>query len=69
VHNYPQVLNALAATELAINGQTARTAGLLDVDHRDPFDRLLAAQAMADDLLLVSSDPAFRLFPDLELLI
>lgn len=68
VHNYPQVLNALAASELPINGQTARSAGLLDGDHRDPFDRLLAAQAMASDLVLVSSDPAFRLFPGLELL-
>jgi len=41
---------------------------MLDGDHRDPFDRLLAAQAMASDLVLVSSDPAFRLFPGLELL-
>ncbi len=68
VHNDSHVLNALAASVLAINSQTARTAGLLDVNHRDPFDRLLAAQAMADDLMLISSDQAFRLFPGLELL-
>jgi PIN domain nuclease of toxin-antitoxin system len=38
------------------------------VEHRDPFDRLLAAQAMADNLLLASSDPVFNTFPDLALL-
>jgi len=63
VKNYPQVLNGLAATELPISGAVARQAGLLEVEHRDPFDRLLAAQAMAEDLLLASSDLAFRLFP------
>jgi PIN domain nuclease of toxin-antitoxin system len=30
--------------------------------HRDPFDRLLAVQAMADDLVLASTDPAFAQF-------
>jgi PIN domain nuclease of toxin-antitoxin system len=28
--------------------------------HRDPFDRLLAAQAVIEDLTLVSADPIFR---------
>ena len=46
----------------------ARKAGLLQVEHRDPFDRLLAAQAMAENLLLASSDPVFTTFPDLALL-
>ena len=27
--------------------------------HRDPFDRMLAAQALADDLTLVTADPIF----------
>lgn len=31
----------------------------LPFHHRDPFDRLLAAQAAADDLSLVSRDPVF----------
>jgi PIN domain nuclease of toxin-antitoxin system len=65
VHNYPQVLNGLAATELPISGAVARQAGLLEVEHCDPFDRLLAAQAMADELLLASCDPAFNAFPGL----
>lgn len=32
----------------------------LPFHHRDPFDRLLAAQALRDDLAIVSSDPVFR---------
>lgn len=31
----------------------------LPFHHRDPFDRLLAAQAAADDLSLLSRDPVF----------
>ena len=35
-------------------------AGLLAGDHRDPFDRLLAAQASLEGLELVSVDRAFE---------
>ena len=31
--------------------------------HRDPFDRLLAAQAELEGLTLVSLDPALQAFP------
>jgi PIN domain nuclease of toxin-antitoxin system len=68
VRNYRQVLDRLAANDLPISGDVARQAGLLQVEHRDPFDRLLAAQAMAENLLLASSDPVFTTFPDLALL-
>ena len=33
-----------------------RLAGLMPSPHRDPFDRLLAAQAVIEGLMLVSSD-------------
>lgn len=36
----------------------ARVADL-PFHHRDPFDRLLAAQAMVENVALVSADPAF----------
>jgi len=32
------------------------------VDHRDPFDRMLAAQGEIEGLPLVTRDPAFALF-------
>lgn len=34
-------------------------AGLLDWDHRDPFDRLILATAQAMRVALVSADPVF----------
>jgi PIN domain nuclease of toxin-antitoxin system len=34
-------------------------AGALPGPHRDPFDRMLIAQAMLEDLVLVSNEPAF----------
>ncbi|MGH7201887.1 MAG: hypothetical protein ACREJB_14870 [Planctomycetaceae bacterium] len=31
--------------------------------HRDPFDRLIAAQAMVEQIPLLSADPAFDAYP------
>jgi PIN domain nuclease of toxin-antitoxin system len=62
VENYAMALHRLAAVDLPISGAVARQAGLWDVPHRDPFDRLLAAQAISDELVLASTDPAFALF-------
>ncbi len=38
----------------------AQLAGSLPGDHGDPFDRLLAAQAQLEDLLLLSNDPSLE---------
>jgi PIN domain nuclease of toxin-antitoxin system len=38
---------------------TSRVAALT-FHHRDPFDRLLAAQALHEGLTLISADPVFR---------
>jgi len=37
--------------------------GALPVPHKDPFDRLIAAQAAQEGLTLVTSDPIFRQYP------
>lgn len=34
-------------------------AGALPMHHKDPFDRMLVAQAQAENLAIVSSDPMF----------
>lgn len=44
---------------VAINWDHAATAGALPLHHRDPFDRMLIAQAQCDNLKLVSPDEAF----------
>lgn len=42
---------------LPISARHASRAGLLPGDHRDPFDRLLAAQAEIEGLCLLTNDP------------
>ncbi len=42
---------------LAIEPQHAWAAGELPDHHRDPFDRLLVAQALAEEAVLISNDP------------
>jgi PIN domain nuclease of toxin-antitoxin system len=45
---------------LPITARHADRVGTLPLHHRDPFDRLLIAQADLDDLALVSADGDFR---------
>lgn len=52
-------LEQLRARSLPIDIDHALRAGGLGWTHRDPFDRILAAQAMMADLLLVTADRAF----------
>ena len=46
-------------TKLPITVEEAARAGALPGPHRDPFDRMLIAQALARDLVLISIDPLF----------
>jgi PIN domain nuclease of toxin-antitoxin system len=45
---------------LSIDWPHAAAVEKLPFLHRDPFDRLLAAQALTERLSLVSADPVFR---------
>jgi PIN domain nuclease of toxin-antitoxin system len=47
---------------LPITVAHAHLGGSMAAKHRDPFDRLLAAQARVEQVPLVSADPAFREF-------
>ena len=49
-------------TELLITGAHAVRAGTLDGVHRDPFDRLIAAQALDEGLTVVTRDKAIADF-------
>ena len=53
---------------LPIDVRAACVAGDLKWDHRDPFDRVLAAQAMNEGFTLISRDPAFTTLPGLRTL-
>ncbi len=44
---------------LSISGEHAIRAGLLAGPHKDPFDRMLTAQAQAENMPLVSNETMF----------
>jgi PIN domain nuclease of toxin-antitoxin system len=48
--------------ELSVSVDHAARAGLMAGSHKDPFDRLLIAQSLEEDLPLVSNETAFDLY-------
>jgi len=56
-------LKALRARLLPVEASHALAVEHFPYHHRDPFDRLLAAQALTEDLELVSADPIFDTYP------
>ena len=49
--------------ELAIVGEHAVAVASLPPIHKDPFDRLLVAQAMVERLTLLTADPLVARYP------
>lgn len=45
--------------ELPITVRHARMAGEMNIAHKDPFDRMLIAQAQAEDMVLISNEALF----------
>jgi PIN domain nuclease of toxin-antitoxin system len=52
---------------LAVQFSQAARVARLPFHHYDPFDRLLIAQAQAEQLLIVTSDPQFKPY-DIEII-
>ena len=50
-------------TELAITSEHAITVDLLPPIHKDPFDRVLIAQAMVEGITLLTADPIVARYP------
>lgn len=59
---WEHLLGALLATEMPLSVAHMRAAGALAWDHRDPFDRMLVAQAQHEGLVLVTKDDRIRAF-------
>ncbi|MDN5794833.1 MAG: type II toxin-antitoxin system VapC family toxin [Intrasporangium sp.] len=60
VDTWADRLRDIAATDLPITSHHALLAGSLVWGHRDPFDRLLVAQALVENLALVTTDTAMK---------
>lgn len=65
VESWSTQVASIRATELPITTRHALTAGSFAWAHRDPFDRLLAAQALVDGVPLVTADKALITLPGL----
>ena len=64
--DFPLVITSLAAIFLPIGLSHTILSGRLQWTHRDPFDRMLAAQAMTEGATLVSRDKVFDTLPGLQ---
>ncbi|MBK8755027.1 MAG: type II toxin-antitoxin system VapC family toxin [Candidatus Competibacteraceae bacterium] len=60
VEGYPTILAEARFIELPITVAHALKAGSLPIIHRDPFDRMLLAQATLESLPLISYDSVFQ---------
>lgn len=62
------VMRGLQATELSLTSTHLLKAGGLSWEHRDPFDRMLVAQAQAEGLVLMTADRIIRACEDVRTL-
>jgi PIN domain nuclease of toxin-antitoxin system len=63
IDNLPGLLQADGFEALPISLAHGLRAGGYSQPHRDPFDRMLAAQAELDRLVLLTADPQLSSFP------
>jgi len=60
--NFESLMIEYSYAPLPITLRHAQVAGLLPIPHKDPFDRLLIAQAQTEALVLVSNKVIFDAF-------
>ncbi|AKU15537.1 type II toxin-antitoxin system VapC family toxin [Luteipulveratus mongoliensis] len=63
VESWDRRLSDIGVTELTVTSEHALMAGSMTWEHRDPFDRLLVAQAVIEGLVLVTVDRAMTGLP------
>ena len=59
---FEEVIASAACVPLPLSLAHAEAAGKLDLSHRDPFDRLLIAQALTENVPIVSNEKLFDAF-------
>jgi len=60
IEEYAQILSQAKFIELSITSTHALRAGNLPISHRDPFDRMIMAQAELEGLPVLTYDKAFQ---------
>ena len=62
LRNFVSDLSARSIEILAVSADHGLKAGSLPGPHKDPFDRMLIAQALAEDVPIISNDRAFDVY-------
>jgi PIN domain nuclease of toxin-antitoxin system len=65
---FEETVDRLSARALDVGLSHAARVRLLPFHHRDPFDRLLIAQALEEDLTVVSGDRQFAAYDGLRVM-
>ncbi len=60
VERFDELVGLDGFTHLPVSHALALRAGSLDTEHRDPFDRMLAAQSFIENAVLLTKDPVFK---------
>jgi PIN domain nuclease of toxin-antitoxin system len=63
LRRFDELIAADGFSHLPMHHGHAIRAGGYPLHHRDPFDRMLAAQSELEDMPLITVDPAFESFP------
>ena len=63
VEEYSQILQQSKFIELSVTSAHALRAGSLPISHRDPFDRMIMAQAELENFPVITYDQAFQTGP------
>ncbi|WP_448571447.1 type II toxin-antitoxin system VapC family toxin [Trichothermofontia sp.] len=61
-------MGQLGVRSLEITATHALRASALPLHHRDPFDRMLIAQAQLENMTIVSADAIFKQYSDVSIL-
>lgn len=62
VDDFVPVIRSAGYLPLPVSLEHALRAGRLAPEHRDPFDRMIAAQSIHEDLALISNDEQLDIF-------
>lgn len=68
IEGYSAFLDRLGLVRLPILEEHSLLAGRLQWSHRDPFDRMLAAQATLEPVPFLTKDSAFSALPNLRVI-
>lgn len=68
VRAYRQHLTRLEVESVPVTDEHSLLAGSMEWGHRDPFDRMIAAQCMAESLPLATADEEFQTLAGVQVL-